>query len=192
VNQKIFEITPKMIKSLLQVFWLLISKLWYIWAIALILGLSPIFLDKLVKSHRIKRARKTGEKWFSDKEFLQQLRKMDPRDFEEYVAELFRELGYNAKAVGRSHDEGVDVIAEKDGTTHYIQCKRYNRKVTLEEVRDFYGTLADKIAKGANYFVTTDSFTLGAEKFAEDKPIELIDGYKLVKYHKMANGNNYK
>lgn len=182
----------EMMKYLLQVFWLLISKLWYLWVIALMFGLLPIFLDRLVKNRRIKRAREAGEKWFSDKELLQQLRKMDPRDFEEYVAELFCKLGYKAKAVGRSYDEGVDVIAEKDGITHYIQCKRYNRKVTLEEIRDFYGTLADKIAKGANYFVTTDSFTLGAEKFAEDKPIELIDGYKLVKYHKMANGNNYK
>ncbi|MDD4818904.1 MAG: restriction endonuclease [Candidatus Colwellbacteria bacterium] len=112
---------------------------------------------------------------------------MNPSDFEEYTAELFRKLGYKAKAVGHSHDGGIDVVAEKDGIPHYIQCKRYNHKVPVKEIHEFYGVIAGKIAKGTGYFVTTDSFTLEAEKFAEDKPIELVDGYKLVEYDKMAN-----
>jgi len=53
-------------------------------------------------------------------------------------------------------------------------------------VRDFYGALADHLANGKGYFITTNKFTLEAERFAEDKPIELIDGFKLIKYIRLA------
>jgi restriction system protein len=181
------EMIGVFINTLLQMFF----KLWYLWLIVLVIVFIQIFfnriLPKIIRKHRIKSSRKAGNEWFSDKDFLQELKRMNPSDFEEYTAELFRKLGYKAKAVGHSHDGGIDVIAEKDGIPHYIQCKRYNHKVPVKEIRDFYGVIAGKIAKGTGYFVTTDSFTLEAEKFAEDKPIELIDGYKLVEYDKMAN-----
>jgi len=32
------------------------------------------------------------------------------------------------------------------------------------------------LAQAKGYFITTNKFTLEAERFAEDKPIELIDG----------------
>lgn len=108
---------------------------------------------------------------------------MKPKDFEEYIADLFSRLGFKTQAVGRSHDGGIDVIAEKDGIKHYIQCKKHiTSQVTVHDVRDFYGALADKLTKGNGYFITTNKFTLEAEKFAEDKPIELIDGSKLIEY----------
>ena len=58
--------------------------------------------------------------------------------------------------------------------------------MTVGDVRNFYGALADHLTNGKGYFITTNKFTLEAEKFADDKPIELIDGYKLVRYIKMA------
>jgi len=181
------------LKTIFDPIWQIFSTLWYIWLIVIVLAFIRIFFDnilpRIIKSHRIKNARKSGKEWLSDRGFLEELKKISPADFEEYTAELFRRLGYKAKAVGRSHDGGIDVIAEKDGIPHYIQCKRYNHKVSVKEIRDFYGVIAGKIAKGTGYFVTTDSFTLEAERFAEDKPIELIDGYKLAEYDKMANKN---
>jgi hypothetical protein len=56
----------------------------------------------------------------------------------------------------------------------------------LGAVRDFYGALADHLANGQGYFITTNKFTLEARKFAEDKPIELIDGFELIRYIRMA------
>ncbi len=183
----------KSIEVFIGIIWQMFFRLWYVWLIVLVIVFIQIFfnriLPKIIRKHRIKNSRKAGSEWFSDKDFLQELKRMNPSDFEEYTAELFRKLGYKAKAVGHSHDGGIDVIAEKDGIPHYIQCKRYNHKVPVKEIRDFYGVIAGKIAKGTGYFVTTDSFTLEAEKFAEDKPIELIDGCKLVEYDKIANKN---
>jgi len=118
---------------------------------------------------------------------LQKLRKMHPNEFEEYIADLFSKLGYRTETAGGPYDRGVDVVAEKDGIKYYIQCKKFiTQQVGVHDVRDFYGALADHLAQGKGYFITTNIFTLEAEKFAEGKPIELIDGNTLIKYIRMA------
>ncbi len=96
-------------------------------------------------------------------------------------------MGYETRTVGGSGDGGIDVEAEKEGVVHYIQCKKFiNRRVDVGSVRDFYGAIADKTGKGKGYFITTNVFTLDAERFAEDKPIELVDRFKLMEYIKLA------
>ena len=51
----------------------------------------------------------------------------------------------------------------------------------VSEVRDFYGAMAGQIAGGKGIFITTNIFTSEAEQFADDKPLELIDGDKLLR-----------
>ena len=149
--------------------------------------LFEVVLPELIKNYRNKKKFEAGGKWRSDRELVQWLRNMKPYEFESYIAEMFKKLGYNAEAVGKSHDGGVDVVIEKDGVKGYVQCKKYiSSTVAVSEVRDFYGALADRLSTGKGYFITTNKFTLEAVKFAEDKPIELVDGFSLVKYVKMA------
>jgi restriction system protein len=125
--------------------------------------------------------------WRTDRDLLYWLKGMKPWEFEHYISELFTKLGYKTTVTGGSYDKGVDVIAEKDGLKHYIQCKKYiTSTVGVNELREFYGAIADHLAQAKGYFITTNKFTLEAEKFTEDKPIELIDGYKLIKYIRMA------
>lgn len=132
--------------------------------------------------------RKSKIKWFLGKKKIHDLQYLTPTQFENYIEELFRSLGYKTKTVGGRGDGGIDVEAEKDGIVHYIQCKKFiTRQVPVGAVRDFYGAIADKIDGGKGYFITTNVFTLDAEKFAEDKPIELIDKFKLMEYMSMAN-----
>lgn len=40
--------------------------------------------------------------------------------------------------------------------------------------------MGDRHIDGKGFFVTTNIFTLEAEKFAEGKPMDLIDGTRLV------------
>lgn len=132
--------------------------------------------------------RKSKIKWFFGKKKIQDLQYLTPTQFENYIGELFRSLGYKTKTVGGRGDGGIDVEAEKDGIVHYIQCKKFiTRQVPVGAVRDFYGAIADKIDGGKGYFITTNVFTLDAEKFAEGKPIELVDRFKLMEYVKLAN-----
>jgi len=131
--------------------------------------------------------------WHSGRELLYRLRGMKPWEFEEYIAELFTKMGYKTKVRGGSYDKGIDVIAEKDGIKHYIQCKKYfKRKVGVAEVREFYGSMADFLANGKGMFIATSKFTIEAEKFAEDKPMELIDEFKLIKYIRLAEKSKNK
>lgn len=132
--------------------------------------------------------RKSRIKWSLGKKKIQELQTLTPTQFENYIEELFRSLGYKTRTVGGRGDGGVDVEAEKDGVVHYIQCKKFiTSKVPVGAVRDFYGAIADRVDGGKGYFITTNVFTLDAEKFAADKPIELVDKFKLMEYMKMAN-----
>jgi restriction system protein len=125
--------------------------------------------------------------WHADRGLLKKLQSMHPSAFEDYIADLYSRLGYDTELVGGSYDGGIDVIAQKDGIKHYIQCKKFiTSKVGVSQVRDFYGAMAGKLSKGKGLFITTNIFTTEAEKFAEDKPIELIDGDELLSLIKVA------
>lgn len=164
-------------------------KTWYIWLILIfIIVMVEIVLPREFKGLKNALRFNKGKKWRDDRDLLTWLRGLSPKEFEDYIAELFRRLGYKTYSVGGPNDGGIDVIAEKDGIKHYVQCKKYfnKREVRVGEVRDFYGALADRLADGKGYFITTNKFTLQAEKFAEDKPIELIDSNRLLKYIRLA------
>ena len=153
-------------------------------AIAFFILLIKLIIKKLKRDKRIK----IGQDWRTEQELLQNLRSLTPSEFEKFIADLFTQLGFKSEAVGKSNDGGIDVIAVKDNVTSYIQCKKFiSREVTVGAIRDFYGALANKLANGKGYFITTNKFTLEAQKFAEDKPIELIDGFRLIDYIKLTN-----
>lgn len=169
----------------------LIKPNWWIFLLILLFyfvaELFPVFIDKMRKNKKFSAINSFN----SNKDILEKLRKLKPAEFEDYIAFLFSELGFTTEKVGGSYDGGIDVIATKDGAKHYIQCKKYiSSQVSVGAMRDFYGALVDKTTNGKGYFITTNKFTLEAEKFAETKLIELIDGYKLLQYIKMAKMDN--
>ncbi len=149
----------------------------------IVTAIIRIFFEDLIPALWQRHKFNSGEKWRSGRELIRWLQSMRPAEFEDYTAHLFTKLGYKVEVTGASHDGGIDVIAEKDGRKHYIQCKKFiTREVPVGAVRDFYGAMADKGASAKGIFITTNKFTLDAERFAEDKPIELVDGFKLEKY----------
>jgi len=141
-----------------------------------------IVLVLILRNRRRKKRRfEDVDKWHSDRDLLNRLRSMHPTEFEEYIADLYRRLGYKTEKVGGSYDGGIDVIATKNGVKLYIQCKKHiKRKAGVHDIRDFYGAMAGKLSKAKGIFITTNIFTTEAEKFAEDKPIELIDHHGLI------------
>jgi restriction endonuclease Mrr len=174
----------------LETLLIVIKDLWPVWIIVVIIIIFKILfedlLPNLVDKIRVKNMFKAGENWRLDREVLAGLRKMEPGEFEEYVAGLFSKLGYQTEVTGGSGDGGIDVIARKDGIENYIQCKKYKNKVGPSMVRDFYGAMADHLAKGKGFLVTTGYFTPEDEMFAEDKPLELIYCNKLLECIKLS------
>lgn len=172
-----------------------IIQYWYAWLLIIGLAFLKLFIDivipKIIKKWKTNRKFKNGEKYRSDEDLIRWLRGMKPDEFEEYIANLFNQLGYKTEKVGGSYDGGIDVIIKKDEEVGYIQCKKFiTREVPVGAVRDFYGAFIGKLATSKGYFISTNKFTLEAIRFAEDKPIELVDHFKLIKYIKMADKNN--
>ena len=177
----------ELFKNTLPVLW----NLWPVWLFVIGILVIKIMLEIVLpqefeKLKTILRFRR-GIQWRSDRDLLRWLRGMSPKEFEEYIASLFSKLGYKTEVTGGAYDEGIDVVAEKDGVKHYIQCKKFiTQEVGVGAIRDFYGAIADHLAAGKGYFITTNKFTLEAERFAGDKPIELVDEFKLIKYIRLA------
>lgn len=64
---------------------------------------------------------------------------MEGRDFEHYCAELLRRRGFQEVEVTKgSGDYGIDILAEKDGVTYAVQCKRYAAPVGVKAVQEAY------------------------------------------------------
>ncbi|WP_433617040.1 restriction endonuclease [Dactylosporangium sp. CA-139114] len=110
----------------------------------------------------------------------------DSREFEEYVAALFREAGWDDVEVVGAHagtpvgrgDGAVDVVAKSGETTVAIQCKRYKvtSAVNVSDVRNFFaGATADYTPAAMVLVTTTQSLTPAARDFIEKTGTILID-----------------
>ena len=119
---------------------------------------------------------------------LAQLTSLSPETFEEFVAELFEALGYTVEQTGGTGDEGADLRLRRKDLLAIVQCKYHKRGVVgSPELQKFLGTIHHtRSHKG--FFVTTSTFSLAAEKFVADHPIELIDGSRLVELVQEALG----
>ncbi len=112
---------------------------------------------------------------------LDSLMSLTPTEFERTVQFFLQRKGFQCEHVGQTGDGGIDVVARNQNPIfsgkYLVQCKRYqaNNKITVEQVREFYGVIMSEGAtKGL--FITTSAFTSAAIDFCKDKPIELIDG----------------
>ena len=103
------------------------------------------------------------------------------RDFERLVGEAFRRQGYSVEETGLGGaDGGIDLILRKHGQRTLVQCKQWRReKVPVNVVREMYGLLAHHGAHAVR-IATVGGFTRDAARFADRKPIELIDGATLL------------
>jgi restriction system protein len=103
---------------------------------------------------------------------------MDGRDFETFCAGLLSQRGFDDVRVTKaSGDYGIDILAEKEGITFAIQCKRYSEPVGVKAVQEAYA--------GRDYYdcmvgvvMTNQYFTSAAVEAAKKLKILLWDrGY---------------
>jgi restriction system protein len=154
----------------------------------LYIGSVVTLIVTLIGYFFVKSKKKKQAAFFDSKDALEDLRSMPWQDFEHFVGELFTRLSYSIEVTGGPGDGGVDLIVSKEGRRYLVQCKKYREwKVSLSQVRDFYGAMTANRSINVGYFVTTGIFTLEAIRFAEDKNIDLIDGSRLIDLMKTAN-----
>lgn len=106
------------------------------------------------------------------KKYPEKMYDINPRKFEELIASILVDFGFDIELTKATRDGGRDIIARiKNGVTSfltYIECKRYapDNKIGVELVRNVSGVLyLDKPAK--SIIVTTSYFTKDAKEIAK-------------------------
>jgi len=112
---------------------------------------------------------------------LDSLRGLSWQEFEWMVGEAYRRQGYAVEeSIGGGADGGIDLVLTRGGQTTVVQCKRWKTSsVGAPILRELFGLLTHHQANAA-ILVTSGHFTREAIAFAEGKPIELVDGLRLL------------
>ncbi|MBB4939134.1 restriction endonuclease Mrr [Streptosporangium album] len=105
------------------------------------------------------------------------------KEFEAFIQNLFAKMGFDTKLYQASGDGGVDCVAYDPhpikGGKFIVQAKLYTKTVEPTHVRDLYGTVQHEGAtKGI--MITTSGYGPDSYKFANGKPLNLIDGAGLL------------
>ena len=112
------------------------------------------------------------------------------RDFERLVGEAYRRRGYAVEETGLGGaDGGVDLVLRRDGKRTLVQCKQWRRdKVPVNVVREMFGLMTHHRADAVR-IAALGGFTPDAARFAEGKPIALIDGATLLEMIKAVQAS---
>ena len=103
---------------------------------------------------------------------------MNGYQFENFVALLFSHFGYRTIITPSSGDQGIDVIAEKEGEKVGIQAKCYSNVVSNGAIQEVSaGVVHYKCSKGI--VVTNNNFTKSAIALADSNQIILWNRQKL-------------
>ncbi|WP_302760034.1 restriction endonuclease [Christensenella hongkongensis] len=99
---------------------------------------------------------------------------MSGYEFEEFVAGLFKKMGYATEVTKASGDQGIDVLAKKNETIIGIQAKCYSSTVGNSAIQE--------AVAGKNYYncdkamvITNSTFTSAAKELAKSNNVILWD-----------------
>lgn len=109
----------------------------------------------------------------SSKELIFDIENVSPLAYETMCAEILSDAGWKARTTRGSGDQGVDVVAEKDGEKVVIQCKLYSRPVGNKAVQEIS---AGKSYYGARHaaVVSNQVFTPSAKELAQSTGVLLL------------------
>ena len=96
-----------------------------------------------------------------------------PTAFEAFCAETLRGCGWAVRLTSMSRDQGVDVVAEKNGMRVVLQCKLYGKPVGNKAVQE---VATGRVHEQAHYgvVVTNNTYTSAAKELAGTNGIRLL------------------
>ena len=121
-------------------------------------------LQQNIDSSDIKQKLKTKQQRKISKYTIDDIDLMTGTEFEEFIALLFKKMGYSSQVTKQSGDQGIDVIAIKNNTRIGIQAKCYSNAVGNAAVQEavagksFYN--CDKTVVVTNNYFTTAAIEL--------------------------------
>ncbi|MFE1594198.1 restriction endonuclease [Nocardia sp. NPDC058705] len=115
------------------------------------------------------------------------LRSINPHDIEYLAAALYARKGYKVNVTPGQKDGGKDIIAHKNSEIIYIECKNWEQRVDVKEVRAFFGVSSgDPVTRAVMISISgfTEHGPEAALKWAQGPTrrhrIDLVDGRSLA------------
>lgn len=99
-------------------------------------------------------------------------------EFEFLLKRLFEAMNYKVKVIGKTGDQGGDLVLNKDGKRILIQAKRYTGSVGNAAVQQAFAAKSHYDCTDAAV-VTTGEFTREARELAKTTQVELFDKMEL-------------
>jgi restriction system protein len=120
----------------------------------------------------------SGELALQLKKSPDKLHDVTSRQFEQLIADIFDDMGWEVELTKATRDGGRDILAHLNTGTMKMLClieakkHRKDRPVGVQLIRNLYGTFCDEQANSA-MLVTTSHFTSGAKKFQDKHKYQL-------------------
>lgn len=100
---------------------------------------------------------------------------MEGHQFENWCADMLKELGFvDVEVTPASGDQGVDVLAKKEGVKYAVQCKRYRTDLGNTPVQEVHAGKAMYHCH-VGIVITNQHFTEGARALAQATDVLLWD-----------------
>lgn len=101
------------------------------------------------------------------------VQELDPTEFEHYCANIMRNNGWSVRLTQATGDQGIDLVAERQGIKAVVQCKRYSQPVGNGAVQEI---IAGKQFEKADIaaVVTNNTYTASAKQLASATGVYLL------------------
>ena len=107
-------------------------------------------------------------------------------EFEKWVAHGLNQFGWSTRVTQESNDQGIDIIASKNGLKVGIQCKRYEAPVSNDAVQEVY--------TGKSYYgvehaivISNSTYTQSAKNLARANNVFLLSTYDIPNMDSLIN-----
>lgn len=151
------------------------------YALSVFLMIFPLIITaSIIYYHLKKRSKKRTYKANPERLMKKDLYdKMDGHTFEYYCAELLKKNGYrNVEVTKASGDQGIDIIAYKNGVKYGIQCKCYASNIGNKAVQEVFAGIKFYDCK-VGIVMTNRYYTTSAKELAAKNGVILYDRDKL-------------
>ncbi|WP_080509902.1 restriction endonuclease [Halorubrum saccharovorum] len=118
---------------------------------------------------------------------------MDPYEFEQLIAELLEEWGWESVVTSGSNDKGVDISVSRSAPfpqKYAIQVKQNSEgnRIGSPKIQQYSSILNQEDSVDGVVVITTSSFTSQAREISTNLGVKLLDGDDLIKLFMEPDG----
>lgn len=143
--------------------------------------LRSVNLIRRANKHGLKKTIQHVNRWYAKQKRSFEQSDIVPEnghDFEHWVAAKLNDAGWTASVTQASGDDGVDVIAERDGTSVEVQCKRFKGSVGNKAVQEVYSGMKHMQLDRA-VVISTGQYTKAAQNLASTTGVLLLSEHDI-------------